>query len=129
MAPRTAGRRPHGVRLLVSSCNSSKPETFQQANQAARKEQPAAGQALFGLAPGKGRELLIANCIGCHSPMLIAVHRLDQLPGEETLTTMKKHGLWKLPPQHKEQILEYLVTHQDPLEQHEARETPWPQPL
>ena len=114
---------------VLPSCKSSKTETFQQANQAARKDQPATGQALFGLAPGKGRDLLIANCIGCHSPMLIAAHRLDRPRWEETLTTMKKHGLWTLPPQYKNQILEYLVTHQGPLEQHEARETPWAQPL
>ena len=89
----------------------------------------ASNQTIFGLAPGKGRDLVIANCLRCHSPMLIAAHRLDRPRWEATLTTMKKHGLMKLSQQHKDELLEYLVTHQGPLEQHEARETPWAQPL
>ena len=122
------------ILILLPACRSGnavpqkRATTFQQANQAARKERPAAGPVLFGLKPGEGRALVISNCIGCHSPMLIAAHRLDRRRWEETLTTMKKHGLWTLPANYKNQILEYLVAHQGPLAEHEAKDTPWAQP-
>jgi len=106
------------VACVLSSCKSTEDKTPRPTD-----------QVIFGLAPGKGRDLVIVNCLRCHSPMLIAAHRLDRPRWEETLTTMKKHGLMKLSQQHKDQLLEYLVTHQGPLEQHEARETPWAQPL
>ena len=103
---------------VLTSCKSTKDSTAQ-----------STGQAIFGLAPGKGRDLVIANCLRCHSPMLIAAHRLDRPRWEATVNTMKKHGLMKLSQQHRDELIEYLVTYQGPLEQHEARNTPWAQPL
>ena len=41
----------------------------------------------------------------------------------------KQHGLWKLSPDMKGKILDYLAANQGPLGDQEFKETPWAQPL
>ncbi len=110
----------------------SKPaaKTFEQANKEAVKKSKAPVQTFMGLKQTPGFEYVLANCIGCHSPRLIAQHHLSRKRWEETLVTMnKKHGLWKLSPDMKKKILDYLAENQGPLGDQEFKETPWAQPL
>ena len=110
----------------------SKPaaKTFEQANKAAVKNAKEPVQTFMGLKQNPGFEYVLANCIGCHSPRLIAQHHLSRKRWEETLVTMnKKHGLWKLSPDMKAKILDYLAENQGPLGDQEFKETPWAQPL
>jgi len=106
-----------------------KKPTMADVNQKAAASKEVEKNLLFGLAEGKGREMVIGNCIGCHSPRLIAAQRMDRANWDLTLTSMtKKHGLWTIPPAVKEQILDYLSTHQGPLPESELKDTPWAQP-
>jgi len=106
-----------------------KSDTFENANLAAAGSKNLSEQTILGLKPGKGRDLVLANCIGCHSTRLIVSHRLNRKRWEETITTMKQHGLWTLPPQWKDQILNYLETNQGPLQDGDQKITPWALPL
>ena len=122
------------VGLLIAA---DKPEsklvagkTFQQANKEAAKKSKASQQTIMGLKQAPGVEYVIANCIGCHSPRLIASHHLSRKRWEETMVAMnKQHGLWKLSPEMKGKILDYLADNQGPLGDEEFKETPWAQPL
>jgi hypothetical protein len=84
-----------------------------------------ASHTIMGLEQAPGVEYLIANCIGCHSPRLIASHHLSRKCWEETMATMnQKHGLWQLSPEKKNKILDYLAKNQGPLSDQEFKETP-----
>lgn len=112
--------------------NADRPATqsFEQANKEAAKQSKPPAQTIMGLKQAPGVEYLIANCIGCHSPRLIASHHLSRKRWEETMVTMnQKHGLWRLSPEMKKKILDYLAENQGPLGDQEFKETPWAQPL
>jgi len=114
----------------AASQPAAAPKTFEQANKEAANKSKAAVQTFMGLKQTPGFEYVLANCIGCHSPRLIAQHHLSRKRWEETLVTMnKKHGLWKLSPDMKKRILDYLAENQGPLGDQEFKETPWAQPL
>ena len=105
-------------------------KTFQQANNEAAQKSKKPAQTIMGLKQALGVEYLIANCIGCHSPRLIASHHLSRKRWDETMVAMnKKHGLWKLSPEMKGKILDYLAENQGPLGDQEFKEPPWAQPL
>jgi len=109
---------------------ASPAKSFQQANKEAAKKLKAPQQMIMGLKQAPGVEYVVANCIGCHSPRLIASHHLSRKRWEETMAAMsKQHGLWKLSPDMKKKILDYLAENQGPLGDQEFKETPWAQPL
>ncbi len=122
-----------GGRTTFAADQPAKPaptKTFQQANQEAAKKAKAPVQTIMGLKQAPGVEFVLASCIGCHSPRLIAQHHLSRKRWEETMVTMnKQHGLWQLPDVMKKKILDYLAEAQGPLGDEEFKETPWAQPL
>lgn len=88
--------------------------------------------AIQQLKPGKGRELVQANCIPCHSTAIIASNHLSRKQWDEIITQMqKKNGMWPLLPVVRNQILDYLETAQRPDDPalSKAKETPWAAPL
>ena len=117
------------VSTLAVHAQDKKPTMAEANQQAAKDKTTIETNLLFGLTEGKGREFVIGNCIGCHSPRLIAAQRMNRTEWDKTLTTMtKKHGLWTIPDSVKSQILDYLSTHQAPLPESELKDTPWAQP-
>jgi len=141
MTTRRSGKTVFGILLClilgtgaVPAADPAKPgpqpKTFQEANKEAARSAKAPVATIMGLKQAPGVEFVIANCIGCHSPRLIAQHHLSRERWESTLITMnKKHGLWKLSPDMKKKILDYLAANQGPLGDQEFKETPWAQPL
>ena len=88
--------------------------------------------AIQQLKPAKGRELVLANCIPCHSTAVIAASHLTREKWEQTITKMQKqNGMWPLLPAIKNQILDYLEATQPPSDPglEKAKETPWAAPL
>jgi hypothetical protein len=66
-----------------------------------------------GLASGKGRQQVLDNCTTCHSTVIILQSHMTRKKWDQTLTWMqKKQGLWSLEPDLREEILDYLSTHQ-----------------
>lgn len=66
-----------------------------------------------GLTPGKGRQQVLDNCTACHSTAIILQNHMTRKKWDQTLTWMQeKQGLWNLEPDLREQILDYLSTHQ-----------------
>lgn len=88
--------------------------------------------AIEQLKPGKGRELVQANCIPCHSTAIIAANHLSRQKWDEIITVMqRKNGMWPLPPAVREQILDYLEAAQRPDDPglSKGKESPWATPL
>jgi hypothetical protein len=93
---------------------------------------PANISAIQQLKPVKGRELILANCIPCHSTAVIAASHLTRAKWDQTITKMQQqNGLWPLPPSIRSQILDYLETTQPPSDPglEKAKETQWAAPL
>ncbi len=88
--------------------------------------------AIQQLKPGKGRELVQANCIPCHSTAIIASNHLSRKQWDDIITQMqKKNGMWPVLPAIRNQILDYLETAQRPDDPglSKGKETPWAAPL
>jgi mono/diheme cytochrome c family protein len=88
--------------------------------------------AIQQLKPGKGRELVQANCMPCHSTAIIAATHATRARWDELITTMQqKHGLWPILPNIRSQILDYLEATQPPSDPglDAAKVTPWAEPL
>jgi mono/diheme cytochrome c family protein len=88
--------------------------------------------AIQTLKPGKGRELVLVNCMPCHSTAIIAATHATRERWDELVTTMQqKHGLWPLVPAVRNQILDYLAATQPPSDPalDAAKQTPWAKPL
>lgn len=84
------------------------------------------------LKAGKGRELVQANCIPCHSTAIIAANHLSRDQWDGLITQMqKKNGMWPLLPAVRAQILDYLEVAQRPDDPglNKGKETPWAAPL
>jgi len=93
---------------------------------------PANVSAIQQLKPVKGRELILANCIPCHSTAVIAASHLNREKWDQTITKMQKqNGLWPLMPAIRNQILDYLETTQPPSDPglEKAKESQWGSPL
>lgn len=82
------------------------------------------------LAPGDGRDLVLAACTGCHTTELIVASHMSRKSWETTLTWMEEtQGLSPLEPAVRKAILDYLERTQG-LSGAEEDETtsPWAQP-
>lgn len=97
---------------------------------------PAAGpsniNAIQQLKAGKGRELILANCIPCHSTAIIAASHQTRERWDQTITKMQKqNGLWPIAPGIRKQILDYLEATQPPSDPglEKGKETQWAGPL
>lgn len=96
--------------------------------------QPASANisAIQQLKPGKGRELILANCIPCHSTAVIAASHQTRERWDLTITKMQKqNGMWPILPSIRKQILDYLELTQPPSDPglEKAKETQWAAPL
>ena len=84
------------------------------------------------LKPGQGRELVLANCLMCHSAAVIVASHRTRHQWDQTITRMQtQNGLSPLPPALRNQILDYLETTQPPSDPglEKAKESPWARPL
>ncbi len=98
-------------------------------------ERPASAPnlaAFQALQPGPGRELVLANCLPCHSTAVIASSHLSRERWDQTITRMQKqNGLWPLTPDTRKQIVDYLAATQPPSDPglEKGKESPWATPL
>jgi len=68
-----------------------------------------------GLPEGPGQLETFGNCTACHSTMIITQQSFDRRTWSEILDWMvESQGMWVMPPQTRETVLEYLVTHFGP---------------
>ena len=84
------------------------------------------------LKPGPGRALVVANCIPCHSTALVAANHMNRRQWDNTITTMQQvNGMWPLPSQVRQKILDYLeIAQRVPDQGLDAGKTsPWAAPL
>ena len=84
-----------------------------------------------GLAPGPGRDLVLMNCVACHSAALIVSNRMSRQRWDDAITEMQEEdGLWPFSDEDRSAILDYLEATQGPTDSAELAETsPWAQPL
>nr|ADI87851.1 hypothetical protein AKSOIL_0343 [uncultured bacterium Ak20-3] len=67
------------------------------------------------LPPGPNRELVIQNCIACHSERLIVQNHMSRKQWDEKITWMQeKQNLWPLASDTRRRILDYLEAKQSP---------------
>jgi len=88
--------------------------------------------AIQQLKAGKGRELILANCLPCHSTAVIAASHQTREKWDLTITKMQKqNGMWPILPTIRKQILDYLEATQPPSDPglDKGKETPWANPL
>jgi hypothetical protein len=93
---------------------------------------PSNINAIQQLKPGKGRELILANCMPCHSTAVIAASHQTREHWDQTITKMQKvNGLWPILPSVRSKILDYLEATQPPSDPglEKAKETQWAEPL
>jgi hypothetical protein len=99
---------------------------------AAERLPPSANVGVFEqLKPGAGRELVLANCMPCHSTAVIASSHQSRERWDQTITKMQKqNGLWPLAPDTRRQILDYLAATQPPSDPglEKGKESPWAAP-
>jgi hypothetical protein len=84
------------------------------------------------LKPGPGRELVLANCLPCHSTAVIASAHLSRDRWDQMISRMQQqNGLWPLAPETRKQILNYLAATQPPSDPglEKGKESPWATPL
>ncbi len=82
------------------------------------------------LAPGPGREIVLAACTGCHTTELIVAAHMSRKSWDATLTWMQEtQGLARLEPAVRKAILDYLERTQG-LSREDENETtgPWASP-
>jgi len=82
------------------------------------------------LAPGEGRELVLAACTGCHTTELIVASHMSRKTWETTLTWMEEtQGLAPLEPGVRKAILDYLERTQGfSAEEESGTSSPWGPP-
>lgn len=93
---------------------------------------PDAIEKQFGLKPGPGRELVLANCLPCHSTAIVAANHLSRDRWAELVTQMQsKNGMRVIDSATQNKILDYLQTAQRPDDAglNAGKETPWSAPL
>lgn len=72
--------------------------------------QAVAEEAFGGLLPHKGRETVFGICTQCHSTAIILQNHLTRERWDTTITWMQeKQGLHYLPPDTRNEILDYLA--------------------
>ena len=84
------------------------------------------------LKPGEGREVVMANCIPCHSTALVAANHMSREGWDRTITRMQtENGMWAIPKEVREMILDYLeIAQRVPDADLDAgRQSPWASPL
>jgi hypothetical protein len=68
-----------------------------------------------GLPEGPGQLETFGNCTACHSAMIIMQQNFDRRTWDEVLTWMvESQGMWVMPPETRQIVLDYLVTHFGP---------------
>lgn len=88
--------------------------------------------AIGQLKPGDGRELVLGQCMMCHSSAVIVASHQTRERWDQTITRMQtQNGMWTLPPSIRDQILDYLAMTQPPADPslEKAKESPWARPL
>jgi len=77
-----------------------------------------------GLQPGKGRNLVLETCTGCHSTAIILQNHMSRKRWDETITWMQeKQGLQKLNQESRNEILDYLEKNQGLLGSSKGKKT------
>src|SRR3989338_7377580 len=75
----------------------------------------------FALAPGPHRDLVVQNCLACHSESLIIQNHLTRDRWDQKITWMQKtQNLWPLIPEIRSKILDYLERTQGALVSEES---------
>lgn len=70
------------------------------------------------LKAGPNRELVLQNCVTCHSAKLIKQHQLTRKLWDEKITWMQeKQNMWELSKEQRKKILDYLESVQGPEQQ------------
>jgi hypothetical protein len=80
----------------------------------------------------KGRDVVLAMCMPCHSAAVITASHRSRAGWDQTITKMQKqNGMWQIPEEIRTQLLDYLEATQPPSDPglEKARETPWANPL
>lgn len=80
----------------------------------------------------KGRDVVLAMCMPCHSAAVITASHRNRAGWDQTITKMQKqNGMWAIPDEIRTQLLDYLEATQPPSDPglEKARETPWANPL
>ena len=85
---------------------------------------------LEGLSPAKGREVVLENCVLCHSTAIILSSHMSRNRWDEVITWMQdEHNLWPLEAVDRALILDYLETTQGELafndDQLNLKSSPW----
>lgn len=81
------------------------------------------------LAPGEGRELVLAACTGCHTTELIVASHMTRKSWDTTLTWMEEtQSMESLEPAMRKAILDYLETTQGPAAEEGDEASPWSSP-
>ncbi len=99
--------------------------------QPAQPAQDVDEDLLHGLKPGEGRQLIVTNCVPCHSTSLVVSYRTTREGWDEVITRMQKEeGLWPFSTEDRMALLDYLEATQGPRDSEElVRATPWAEPL
>lgn len=93
---------------------------------------PDAIERQFGLKAGPGRELVLANCLPCHSTAIVAANHLKRERWAEVITRMQeKNGMRSIDEATRNKILDYLAVAQRPddVGLNAGKQTPWAAPL
>lgn len=100
---------------------------------AASAAEPSANVSVIGrLKDGRGKAMVQANCIPCHSTAIVAANHLTRAEWDATISTMQqKNGMWPLPPAIRKLILDYLEVAQRPQDRglKQGKISPWASPL
>ncbi len=86
----------------------------------------------FGLKPGPGRELILVNCLPCHSTAIVVANHLTRERWADLITQMQeRNGMRQIDDATRSRILEYLAIAQRPEDAglSAGQQTPWAAPL
>ena len=133
MNARRAFRRTGVVCLAAASCAAAAMLALAAEPTApAPSPDPNVG-AFQQLKPGPGRELVLGNCLPCHSTAVIASAHLSRERWDQTITRMQQQNglIWPLAGETRRQILDYLAATQPPSDPglEKAKASPWAAPL
>ncbi len=84
------------------------------------------------LAGGPGRDLIVTNCVACHSLRVVVTSHMSRDEWDAAITWMQdKHHLWPFTDEDRLGILDYLEATQGPLDESDDSEEPgpWAEPL